>query len=42
MSVTTAKGFRASGVIAGIKASGRSDVALVVNDGPLRAAAGRR
>jgi glutamate N-acetyltransferase / amino-acid N-acetyltransferase len=40
MSVTAAKGFRAAGVIAGIKASGRSDVALVVNDGPLRAAAG--
>jgi glutamate N-acetyltransferase / amino-acid N-acetyltransferase len=40
MSVTKAKGFRASGVTAGIKASGRSDVALVVNDGPLRAAAG--
>jgi glutamate N-acetyltransferase/amino-acid N-acetyltransferase len=40
VSVTTAKGFRASGVVAGIKASGRSDVALVVNDGPLRAAAG--
>jgi glutamate N-acetyltransferase/amino-acid N-acetyltransferase len=40
VSVTAAKGFRAAGVIAGIKASGRSDVALVVNDGPLRAAAG--
>ena len=40
MSVTAAKGFRAAGVIAGIKPSGRSDVALVVNDGPLRAAAG--
>ena len=40
MSVTAAKGFRASGVAAGIKPSGRSDVALVVNDGPLRAAAG--
>ena len=40
MSVTAAKGFRAAGVIAGIKPSGRSDVALVVNDGPGRAAAG--
>ena len=40
MSVTAAKGFRAAGVIAGIKPSGRSDVALVVNDGPSRAAAG--
>ena len=40
MSVTAAKGFRAAGVAAGIKASGRTDVALVVNDGPLRAAAG--
>jgi glutamate N-acetyltransferase / amino-acid N-acetyltransferase len=40
VSVTAAKGFRAAGVIAGIKPSGRSDVALVVNDGPLRAAAG--
>jgi glutamate N-acetyltransferase/amino-acid N-acetyltransferase len=40
MSVTAAKGFRAAGVSAGIKASGRSDVALVVNDGPVRAAAG--
>lgn len=40
MSVTAAKGFRAAGVVAGIKPSGRSDVALVVNDGPLRHAAG--
>ncbi len=40
MSVTAAKGFRAAGVIAGIKPSGRSDVALVVNDGPQRHAAG--
>ena len=28
------KGFRAAGVTAGLKASGRSDLALVVNDGP--------
>ncbi|HEY8458489.1 MAG TPA: bifunctional glutamate N-acetyltransferase/amino-acid acetyltransferase ArgJ [Actinopolymorphaceae bacterium] len=34
MSVTAAKGFRASGVAAGLKPSGRPDVALVVNDGP--------
>lgn len=40
MSVTAAKGFRAAGVAAGIKASGRTDVAVVVNDGPLRAGAG--
>ena len=40
VSVTAAKGFRAAGVVAGIKPSGRSDVALVVNDGPQRDAAG--
>ncbi len=34
MSVTTPRGFRASGTTAGLKASGRPDVALVVNDGP--------
>ncbi|MEU4688657.1 bifunctional glutamate N-acetyltransferase/amino-acid acetyltransferase ArgJ [Actinoplanes sp. NPDC023714] len=34
MTVTTPKGFRASGVAAGLKASGNPDVALVVNDGP--------
>ena len=39
MSVTAAQGFRASGVTAGIKASGRPDVALVVNDGPQQSAA---
>ncbi|HST49251.1 bifunctional glutamate N-acetyltransferase/amino-acid acetyltransferase ArgJ [Jatrophihabitans sp.] len=39
MSVTAAGGFRASGVAAGLKASGGLDVALVVNDGPLQAAA---
>ncbi len=32
-------GFRAAGVTAGLKASGRPDLALVVNDGPLQAAA---
>jgi glutamate N-acetyltransferase/amino-acid N-acetyltransferase len=40
VSVTAAKGFRAAGVAAGIKPSGRNDVALVVNDGPQRYAAG--
>ncbi|TWP33343.1 bifunctional glutamate N-acetyltransferase/amino-acid acetyltransferase ArgJ [Leekyejoonella antrihumi] len=39
MSVTAAKGFRASGVTAGLKPSGRPDVALVINDGPNRDAA---
>ena len=39
MSVTAAQGFRAAGVTAGLKASGTPDVALVVNDGPRRAAA---
>ncbi len=34
MSVTAAAGFRAAGVAAGLKASGRPDVALVLNDGP--------
>ncbi len=34
MSVTAPRGFRAAGVTAGLKASGRPDVALVVNDGP--------
>jgi glutamate N-acetyltransferase/amino-acid N-acetyltransferase len=34
MAVTTPAGFRAAGVVAGLKASGRPDVALVVNDGP--------
>ncbi|MBA3021080.1 bifunctional glutamate N-acetyltransferase/amino-acid acetyltransferase ArgJ [Propionicimonas sp.] len=40
MSVTAAKGFLAAGVPAGIKASGRSDFALVVNSGPDAHAAG--
>ncbi|MCW3157983.1 bifunctional glutamate N-acetyltransferase/amino-acid acetyltransferase ArgJ [Micropruina sonneratiae] len=34
MSVTTPRGFTAAGVTAGIKASGRPDLALVVNNGP--------
>jgi glutamate N-acetyltransferase/amino-acid N-acetyltransferase len=39
VSVTAAQGFRAAGVAAGLKASGDSDVALVVNDGPRDVAA---
>lgn len=39
MSVTHPQGFRAAGLAAGIKASGSPDLALVVNDGPLDAAA---
>ncbi|WP_035795922.1 bifunctional glutamate N-acetyltransferase/amino-acid acetyltransferase ArgJ [Kitasatospora mediocidica] len=38
--VTAAGGFRAAGVTAGLKASGTPDLALVVNDGPMHAAAG--
>jgi glutamate N-acetyltransferase/amino-acid N-acetyltransferase len=38
--VTAPAGFRAAGVTAGLKASGRPDVALIVNDGPLQVAAG--
>ncbi|MGW7352653.1 bifunctional glutamate N-acetyltransferase/amino-acid acetyltransferase ArgJ [Streptomyces sp. NPDC054784] len=40
MSVTAAKGFTAAGIAAGIKESGGPDLALVVNQGPGRAAAG--
>jgi glutamate N-acetyltransferase/amino-acid N-acetyltransferase len=39
VSVTQPKGFRAAGVTAGLKPSGKPDVALVVNDGPNTAAA---
>jgi glutamate N-acetyltransferase / amino-acid N-acetyltransferase len=39
MSVTAAQGFRAAGVAAGLKSTGATDVALVVNDGPNTAAA---
>ncbi|CAN5220009.1 bifunctional glutamate N-acetyltransferase/amino-acid acetyltransferase ArgJ [soil metagenome] len=39
MSVTSAAGFRAAGVAAGLKPTG-PDLALLVNDGPLDAAAG--
>ncbi|MFJ8916761.1 bifunctional glutamate N-acetyltransferase/amino-acid acetyltransferase ArgJ [Amycolatopsis sp. NPDC102389] len=40
MTVTQPKGFRSAGVAAGIKAEGKLDLALVVNDGPLQVAAG--
>jgi len=40
MTVTTPRGFRASGVAAGLKSTGALDLALVVNDGPAHAAAG--
>jgi glutamate N-acetyltransferase/amino-acid N-acetyltransferase len=39
MSVTSPLGFRAAGVAAGIKNSGKPDVAVVINDGPGAAAA---
>jgi glutamate N-acetyltransferase/amino-acid N-acetyltransferase len=39
MSVTAPSGFRAAGVAAGLKESGQPDVAVVLNDGPSRAAA---
>jgi glutamate N-acetyltransferase/amino-acid N-acetyltransferase len=40
VSVTAAKGFTAAGIAAGIKENGNPDLALVVNTGPRRAAAG--
>jgi len=40
VTVTAPQGFRAAGVAAGLKASGGADVAVVINDGPSRAAAG--
>jgi glutamate N-acetyltransferase/amino-acid N-acetyltransferase len=40
VSVTAAQGFTASGVVAGLKSTGRRDVALVVNTGRGKAAAG--
>ena len=39
MSVTFAKGFAASGVACGLKNSGKKDLAVVVNQGPLQLAA---
>ncbi|MBN9635021.1 MAG: bifunctional ornithine acetyltransferase/N-acetylglutamate synthase, partial [Actinobacteria bacterium] len=38
--VTAPEGFRAAGIAAGIKASGKPDLALVFNEGPDLAAAG--
>ncbi|GAB3690426.1 bifunctional ornithine acetyltransferase/N-acetylglutamate synthase [Nocardiopsis oceani] len=38
MSVTAPQGFRAAGVAAGLRTDGARDVAVVVNDGPDRAA----
>ncbi|MGO3795996.1 MAG: bifunctional glutamate N-acetyltransferase/amino-acid acetyltransferase ArgJ [Pauljensenia sp.] len=40
MGVTAPAGFRASGVVAGLKAHGGRDLALVINDGPQPASAG--
>ena len=40
MSITAPGGFRAAGVAAGLKSVGLLDVAVVVNDGPARSAAG--
>jgi len=40
VTITTPKGFRASGVAAGLKSGGGPDVALVVNDGPDATVAG--
>jgi glutamate N-acetyltransferase/amino-acid N-acetyltransferase len=39
VTITAPQGFRAAGVTAGLKASGNPDLALVVNDGPSKAAA---
>jgi len=39
VTVTAAKGFEAAGVVAGLKSTGAPDLALVVNRGPLDAAA---
>jgi glutamate N-acetyltransferase/amino-acid N-acetyltransferase len=39
VSVTFAKGFAASGVACGLKTSGKKDLAVVVNQGPLQLAA---
>ncbi len=39
MSVSFPQGFRASGVVAGLKPSGKKDIALVLNEGPISSAA---
>ena len=40
MTITSPRGFRAAGVVAGLKSSGAPDLAMIVNDGPRFAAAG--
>ncbi|MDN4473769.1 bifunctional glutamate N-acetyltransferase/amino-acid acetyltransferase ArgJ [Demequina zhanjiangensis] len=40
MSITHPQGFLAAGVVAGLKSTGKKDVALVVNEGPLHVGAG--
>jgi glutamate N-acetyltransferase/amino-acid N-acetyltransferase len=40
VTVTSPRGFRAAGVAAGLKTSGASDIALLVNDGPDATVAG--
>ncbi|CRK58030.1 Glutamate N-acetyltransferase / N-acetylglutamate synthase [Alloactinosynnema sp. L-07] len=40
LGVATAQGFRAAGVVAGIKTNGKPDLTLVVNEGPTTHAAG--
>ena len=39
MTVTAPQGFEAAGVAAGLKSTGKPDVAVVVNRGPLKAGA---
>ncbi|HLT66336.1 MAG TPA: bifunctional ornithine acetyltransferase/N-acetylglutamate synthase, partial [Microbacterium sp.] len=39
MSVTAPQGFEAAGVAAGLKSTGKPDVALVVNKGPQKTGA---
>jgi len=39
VTVTAAKGFRSAGIAVGLKSTGKPDLALVVNDGPLAAGA---
>ena len=39
MSVTAPRGFEAGGVVAGLKSTGRPDLAVVVNRGPLKVGA---
>ena len=39
MTVTSPKGFRSAGIAVGLKSTGKPDLALVVNDGPVPASA---